>query len=271
VSPSTNGAEVFPHHPDTIPPGSISAGSYDLRFAWTRADLHAVQTLRYNVFSPGTEAWSTPGAEHGRDEDPRDPWFHHLMIIHRESARVVGTYRLQTAVMAATRFGFYSASLFELGAIPAAILGEAVEIGRACVHPDHRSGRVLHLLWRGLARYLTWNSKRYLFGCCSILGVDEATAQESWRALHARAALHDRILVRPRPMASALPDEGRVRPLIDEAAVAHKLPALFEGYLTLGARVCGAPAVDREFGTTDYLVLLDVHELSPRAQQTFFA
>ena len=157
-------APVFPHHADAIPPGTIEAGAYQLRFAWTRADLHAVQALRYRVFNEELNEGLATASATGRDEDERDPWFHHLVICHRESGAVVGTYRLQTAVMAATRFGFYSATLFELGAIPGSVLDGAVEIGRACVDPGHRSGRVLRLLWKGLARFpsaLRWLSRAW--------------------------------------------------------------------------------------------------------------
>lgn len=260
-------AEVFPHHADAIPPGIVSAGAYDLRFAWTRADLHAVQALRYQVFHEELHE-AAPSVE-GRDEDDRDPWFHHLMIVHRPTGAVVGTYRLQTAVMAATRFGFYSATLFELGAVPGAILGDAVEVGRACVASAHRSGRVLRLLWKGLARYVQWNGKRFLFGCCSLPGCDDDVAQDAWRAVHARRALHDRVLVRPRAAARAVADE-RTRPLLTAEALTAPLPPLFEGYLSLGAKVCGAPAFDREFRTTDFLVLLDVQDLTPSTYQSFF-
>ena len=273
---------VFPHHADAIPPGTIDAGSYQLRFAWNRQDLHAVQALRYRVFNLELGEGLTGCTESGRDEDERDPWFHHLMICHRESGAVVGTYRLQTAVMAATRFGFYSATLFELGAIPARILDGAVEIGRACVDPAHRSGRVLRLLWKGLARYLQWNSKRFLFGCCSLNGTAPAIASDAWRLLHARAAMHPEILVKPRPTVSALADDGRHRPVVatecghgelapsELQSSANVLPPLFDGYLSLGARVCGAPATDFEFGTTDFLVLLDVLELDARTYQSLF-
>ncbi len=262
---------VFPHHADAIPPGTILAGAYELRFAWTRSDLHAVQALRFRVFNLELGEGLSASTATARDEDERDPWFHHLMIVHRASGAVVGTYRLQTAVMAATRFGFYSATLFELGAMPGPVLDGAVEIGRACVDPQHRSGRVLRLLWRGLARYVQWNGKRYLFGCCSLPGTAPAVASEAWRALHARRAMHDRILVKPRWDTSALPDDGRHRPLIDSASLSASLPPLFDGYLALGAKVCGAPATDREFGTTDFLVLLDVHELDSRTYQSLFS
>jgi putative hemolysin len=268
AAPAAVDADVFPHHPDCIPPGIVSAGSYDVQFAWTRAELHAVQALRYRVFHEELGHRSPAAQADGRDDDGRDPWFHHLMIVHRDSGAVVGTYRLQTAIMAATRYGFYSASLFELGAMPGSVLQQAVEVGRAAVDPQHRSGRVLQLLWRGLARYLRWNSKRYLFGCCSIDGTEARVAQDSWRILHARRALHDRILVRPRAEVCALADDGRARPLIDAPSLDAPLPPLFDGYLSLGGRVCGAPAVDRDFGTTDYLVLLDIDEMPERAART---
>jgi len=263
-------ADVFPHHVDSIPPGIVEGGKYELRFAWSRQDLHAVQALRYRVFCEELGEGLASSTAGSREADERDPWFHHLMICERSSGAVVGTYRLQTAVMAATRHGFYSATLFELGAVPGSILASAVEIGRACVDPAHRSGRVLRLLWKGIARYLQWNDKRYLFGCCSLDGVAEEPAVEAWRALHARRALHDRILVRPRPAARALSDDGRVRPVIDATTLTAALPPLFEGYLSLGAKVCGAPALDHAFGTTDFLVVLDIHDMDPRSYASLF-
>lgn len=266
---STVHGDVFPHHADGIPPGTLLSGAYELRFAWTRAELHAVQTLRYRVFAE-ERGQQTASSSTERDEDARDPWFHHLMIVERASGAVVGTYRVQSAVMAATRFGFYSATMFEIGAIPAAVLGDAVEAGRACVDAKHRCGAVLRLLWRGIARYLQWNSKRFLFGCCSLAGVDQQQAVDSWRALHARQLLHDRILVRPRVQGRVLADDGRNRPLSSSEALTYRLPPLFEGYLSLGARVCGAPAFDHEFGSTDYLVLLDTEAMDPRVHRSLF-
>lgn len=262
--------DVFPHHADGIPPGTLLSGAYELRFAWTRAELHAVQALRFRVFAEERGQQLSSSSTTMRDDDARDPWFHHLMIVERSSGAVVGTYRVQSAVMAATRFGFYSATLFEIGAIPAAVLGEAVEAGRSCVDPQHRSGTVLRLLWRGIARYLKWNNKRYLFGCCSLSGVDQQQAIDSWCALHARQLLHDRVLVRPRVEGRVLADDGRNRPLSTAEALTYRLPPLFEGYLSLGARVCGAPAFDHEFGSTDYLVLLDTLAMDPRVHRSLF-
>jgi putative hemolysin len=49
-----------------------------------------------------------------------------------------------------------------------------------------------------------------------------------------------------------------------------RIPALFQAYLTLGARVLGPPAVDRAFKTIDWLALLDTRELDPITHRTFF-
>jgi putative hemolysin len=36
---------------------------------------------------------------------------------------------------------------------------------------------------------------------------------------------------------------------------------LLRAYLAIGAKICGPPAIDREFGTIDFLTLLDLHKL----------
>jgi putative hemolysin len=49
-----------------------------------------------------------------------------------------------------------------------------------------------------------------------------------------------------------------------------ELPILFKTYLRFGSKVCGPPAIDREFKTIDYLVLMDIDTLSPRVHRMFF-
>jgi putative hemolysin len=50
-------------------------------------------------------------------------------------------------------------------------------------------------------------------------------------------------------------------PISDEQALFQKLPSLIKGYLRIGAMVCGPPALDQEFGTTDFFLLLDFGSL----------
>jgi putative hemolysin len=45
------------------------------------------------------------------------------------------------------------------------------------------------------------------------------------------------------------------------------IPKLFKTYLRVGAKVCGAPAIDRQFGTIDFFVLMDIRNLDAFSQR----
>jgi len=53
------------------------------------------------------------------------------------------------------------------------------------------------------------------------------------------------------------------------AELPPELPKLLEAYLALGARVCGPPALDREFKMIDFLTLLDLKTVPPRIAERF--
>jgi putative hemolysin len=254
-----------PAAPHTTPTTTISSGRYEVRFARTPNELDQILRLRYEVFNLELNEGLDGSALSGRDEDEFDQRFDHLLIAERQSGAVVGTYRMQTAEMAAER-GYYSAGLFELGMLPEAVRRAAVEIGRACVAKPHRNGRVLHLLWRGLAAYLTWNRKTMLFGCCSLTSQDESLGLAMHRHLEEQGHVHPRIRVNPRPDHACL-GEDRSPP---SARNSPRIPALFHAYLTLGARALGCPAIDREFKTIDWIVLLDTAELPALVRRSMF-
>ena len=41
-------------------------------------------------------------------------------------------------------------------------------------------------------------------------------------------------------------------------------------YLAIGAKICSAPAIDREFKTIDFLTLLDLQAIPQRLRARFF-
>jgi putative hemolysin len=57
----------------------------------------------------------------------------------------------------------------------------------------------------------------------------------------------------------------------DGAPVQVTVPKLLKTYLAIGARIGGPPAWDREFGTIDFLTLLDLKLLSSSARNRFLA
>lgn len=257
---------VYPPFPEGVPPGAIDQGPYRLRFATSAAELDAVLRLRFRVFNlemgEGLESsWAT-----GKDEDAFDRTCHHLLVEDRRTSTTVGTYRIQTSTMAAAGGGFYSAGEFDLSTLPPVVVTDAVEVGRACIAPEHRHRQVLFLLWKGLARYLSVNRRRFLFGCCSLTTQDPCDGARALAHLAAGGHLHPEVSVPPLP---GLECDCPRQPTREEA-VAVTLPALFRTYLRYGSKVCGPPAIDREFKTIDFLVLLDVATLDERRRAIFF-
>ena len=252
---------VYPACPAAIPDLAVEAGSYLVRFARTPDDLDRVLRLRYEIFNVELGEGLDESHATGRDEDELDARFHHLIIQRRDSAAVVGTYRMQTAEMALAGGGFYADPEFDLSTLPNDVRDSAIEIGRACVSKEHRNGRVLHLLWRGLAAYLDWNRKSCLFGCCSLTSQDPGLGVAVHHHLERAGSVHPTLFVAPRPGNRCEARPGQALP------VPH-IPALFQSYLHLGAKVLGPPAIDRLFKTIDWLVILDTREFDPAIYRT---
>ena len=264
-APTETGSPAYPFRPDLLPDDESVAGRYYMRFARSARDLEAVERLRFEVFNLELKEGLDSAFSTGRDHDDLDPWFHHLMILSRDSGAAVGTYRLQTSDMAQARQGFYSAGEFDLSRLPASFLPNAVEVGRACVAREHRNGRVLNLLWRGLAQYMMKNGKRYLFGCCSLTSQEPALGIATMRYLEQRGLVHAHFST---PPLASLSCESATAEAIARQKV--HIPRLFQSYLNLGAKVCGAPALDPLFKTIDFLVVLDVEALDQHSFRFFF-
>ncbi|MGH7456171.1 MAG: GNAT family N-acetyltransferase, partial [bacterium] len=153
---------AFIHPP---PQEAFSDARYEVRFVQNAEELDAVLKLRFTVFNLELGEGLEESYRTQRDQDEFDLSCHHLIVVDKKNAEVIGTYRMQTYEMAAAANGFYSAAEFDLTRLPEAVIDNSVEVGRACITAPHRNGRVLFLLWRGLAVYMMLTKKRYLFGC----------------------------------------------------------------------------------------------------------
>ena len=264
-TPRRRHAAGFPIAEAELPPDVIRSGPYRLTFARSLEDLRALQRLRFGVFNLELGEGLASSFESGLDEDDLDGVMHHILISDRRTGKVVGTYRMQTAAMAAANSGFYTAREFDFAGFPMQVIDDAVEVGRACIAKDHRSRRVLHLLWRGLAVYLTWTGKHHLFGCCSLTSQDGRVGKAAHAFLVERGHLHPHARAWPLPgFECGLHDHG------DAPGEPVDIPPLFQSYLNLGAKICGPPAIDREFQTIDFLVVLDVRGLERHVYRNFF-
>lgn len=242
---------------------AITEGAYHLHLARGRGDLDEAARLRFEVFHLELGEGLAGARATGRDLDEFDEACDHLIVRQTETSRVVGTYRMQTREQADAHRGFYCATEFGLDWLPTEVLAGGVEVGRACIDPAFRNRRVLLLLWKGLAAYLAARDKRYLFGCCSLPGLDPDAAWAAADALRAQGAWHRMWRVPAAAPGLVPPDRMRDGPPV-------ALPMLFRTYVRFGATVCGGPVLDRAFGTTDFLVVLDRQQLSPEATALFF-
>ena len=271
TSPGTPGAD----RPDPFPAVTSMAADppqvvihedrYRIRFAQTPDELNAALRLRYEVFNLELGEGLESSHLSGRDEDAFDAGCHHLIVEDERNDEIVGTYRMQSREMAVRNGGFYSDGEFDLSGLGDEVLADSVEVGRACVAQEHRKQRVLFGLWKGLAAYLMHSQKRYLFGCCSLTSQDPHEGRAVLERLQADGLVHPTLSVQPRP--EVLCEDTDPSP-VDIDAV--KLPTLFGTYLRFGALVCSPPAIDREFRTIDFLVLMDTATLPERVRRTFF-
>jgi len=257
----------YPGFAASLPPGEIVEGNYGVRFARSLAELDELARLRFRVFNLELNEGLDESYRTGRDLDEYDAQCHHLIVIHRPSRAIIGTYRIQTTAMAEAGQGFYTGSEFDLSRLPRQLLAEAVEVGRACIEREHRLKPVLFLLWKGLARYMEHNRRRWLFGPCSLTSQDPWDAKRALDELERRGKLDRDHDVTARPGFECVwqgedPAPGRAADL--------ELPPLFEIYLRYAGKVCGQPVIDRRFKTIDFFVLFDVEALSRRARRLFF-
>ncbi|MFJ1864326.1 GNAT family N-acetyltransferase [Streptomyces sp. NPDC088097] len=242
-------------------PATPGTPQYTVRLARDEAEVRAAQRLRHQVFA-GELGARLDGPEPGLDVDAFDAYCDHLLVLDEERGEVVGTYRLLPPERAAIAGRLYSEGEFDLSALDP-IRPDLVEVGRSCVHPDHRNGAVIALIWAGLARYMERSGHNWLAGCCSIPLSDGGALA---------AATRESVLAR-----NLAPQEYRVTPHLpwnpEGIAVAGRteLPPLLRGYLRLGAWVCGEPALDAGFGCADLYVLLDLRRTNPRYLKHFLS
>ena len=235
---------------------------YAARLARDVVEVRAAQVLRFEVFNLELHEGLAQSYTSGLDEDPFDAVCDHLIVEHLPSRQVVGTYRLQTGANAAAKLGYYSAQEFEFQAFEP-WRSKIIELGRACVHIQHRNLVVLGMLWKGIADYARHHGSRYLLGCSSISSQDPAVGASAYTELCRKNLAPSPWRTRPLPEYECALDR-----LSDETV---KIPKLLRAYMSISAKICGPPALDKSFKTIDFLTTLDLEKLPAHTRQRFMS
>lgn len=277
VTPPVAGSGLIAHQSSpTAPPGPrihAEVGRYRLRLAVGPDDREAACRLRFRVFNIELGEGLERSYATGIDTDHFDVFCEHLLVEDRSNGRVVGTYRMQSGTTAAMNLGYYSAQEFEFAPYEP-LRRDILELGRASIDREHRSPEVLTLLWRGIAQYANEMGLRYLVGCSSLNSKDPAEGWQMYGELE-RYRVSPEFETVPTPEYVCPREQqgmaAQSEPGLHDSAITTKVPKLLKTYLTIGARICAPPAWDREFGTIDFLTLLDLKMLSSAARNRFLA
>ena len=238
-----------------------------IQVSWARHldEVRAAQRLRYQVFAVEMGA-RLDSRIPGPDIDLFDDYCEHLLVRDEATSEVIGTYRALTPTQAKRAGGTYSDIEFDLTRLRS-LRSRMVELGRSCVHANHRQGGVILALWGALAQFMSRNQLDTMIGCASIPMQHSGTpsghaAASIWRQLSQTHLASIDWHVTPR---LALPVER----LDDSLAV--EPPALIKGYLRLGAKVLGAPAWDPDFNSADLPMMMRIADLPMRYRKRFDA
>ena len=239
------------------------ANRYTVAVARNAAEIEESQRLRYQVFFEEMGAAATNGTR-DLDIDQYDADCEHLIVRDQESLNVVGCYRIMRPEIAQMRGAFYSDSEFDLSRLHH-LRGNFAEVGRACIHPNFRTGSVIMLLWSALAKLMVESRYEHVIGCASVnLNDGHANAVSVYRDCAARCLAPSEYRVFPKhpyPLRELHAIESLTPP---------RVPALLKGYMRLGARIGGEPAWDPQFNTADVFILLPIARITGAYSRHFF-
>lgn len=245
---------------------AISHGRFIVKLAVKEGEIEAAFRLRFEVFNRELKGGLSESYLTGMDRDAYDDYCDHLVVIDTESNAVVGTYRIMRGVVAENSIGYYSETEFDLTALRT-LPGAKLELGRSCVHKNFRNTVVIGLLWRGIATYINKYDIRHLFGCGSLHSSNPAEVSVVYSYLNRFHKADERYRVQPLRRLN----DVCMFSFCDREQAFSVMSPLMKGYLRLGAQVCGEPAYDPVFGTTDFLILLDTEKLLKPYQRKFLS
>ncbi len=247
-------------------PASGGAPPISARLATCEPEVSAALALRYRVFVTELGGGGS-GVDHAaqRESDRFDAVARHLNVWQGD--RLIATTRLIDTAGATRMGGFYSAAEFDLAPLLASGR-RLLELGRTCLHPDHRGGAGIFHLWNALAGLVRAEGVEILFGVASFHGTDLDTLAEPLAFLHhthrAPASLRPRAIGAQARAMDRMPADR-----VDRRRALLATPALIKAYLRLGGTVGDGAWLDTAFNTTDVCLVLDTARLTDRARALY--
>lgn len=232
----------------------VANGRYVLKLAETDEERKAAFKLRFDVFNVELDEGLPENEAFEMDTDVFDSYCDHLLVLFE--GEVVGTYRVLLGEKRPPQ-GFYTEGEFHLDPLFKHLNmdpNDVCEMGRGCIHPEHRKQSVLMTLFWGLYHYILQNKKIYLLGCGSLPpNISDDDADATYELLKEQGVVKNIDGVHPVPEFSYVGDASKGEPHI---------PPLVKIYKQLGAHVMSTPAYDKVFKCHDLLIVFKMSELT---------
>ncbi|MFH1791736.1 MAG: GNAT family N-acyltransferase [Candidatus Omnitrophota bacterium] len=254
----------------TSPPVLVETAHFSVKLAENHEEVEKAQRLRYEVFNLEQGRGLDYSQRFGIDFDEYDEYCLHLLVVNKEDDQIIGTYRAHLGHIANSAKGFYSSREYEIKGLYG-IADQCIELGRTCVSPKYRNRIVLSLLWSGIAELLIRAKLTYMLGCVSLESMDAVTGWALYEYLREGHLVHAEFIVKPRPgFVLRRPPAKKIQKLLaNKELLKQSIPTLFKGYLRLGAFICGEPALDKEFGTIDFFIMVNINTVPERYLRHF--
>jgi len=242
----------------------IEKDQYVIKTATDYKDIEKVLKLRHEVFY--TELLKK-NLITGIDVDKFDFICDHLMVEDKNTGELIGTYRLNSSLFSSN---FYSETEFDISNI-LKLPGIKLELGRACIHKEHRNGITIALLWSGLSEYIKLTETDYLFGCSSIktTSLNEIVYIEKYLQTYHYAPESLRVIPKKKFKIKNLQKKVESLKEYDSKEARKMIPSLLKSYIKTGALICGEPALDKDFECIDCFTLLYVSQMNKIVKNKF--
>lgn len=223
---------------------------YSVGIANTKEELDELYRLRFDIFNIELDEGIPENVKTKKDIDEFDKYCDHLIIKHDN--KIIATYRMHPSWKMDKKLGFYTATEFDISKLELE-KGKNLEMGRACIHPEHRGNMLILALWFGIREYCFSNKVEKLFGVASIPRCSEEDLVALYNHLSEKGFVVQTNLVK-----SLNPVN-----LENKGGVFNKelISSLLKGYLKLGAKIYGEPVYDPIFRCYDLLIILDIKHL----------
>ena len=243
----------------------IDTPAYEVKTVSDPCELKEIFRLRYNVFFREFAGRGNRFSLMPYDVDLHDFACDHLVVKDKSTGAIVATYRLLSEEQGEHK-KFYTEGEFDLTEFRK-IQGNKLELGRACVHKDYRSGTVISLLWKGLCQYAKKTGARYMFGCSSVCRQEFPSLPFVFQQLAKRNSFVSSFKVNAHASyhLSYYPELK----LPVEASADASMPSLMNMYLLAGAKMGAEMAYDEEMDCLDFFTVLDFSCLPSSFERRF--